>query len=942
MDAYKLSIENIFKQLNTSEEGLTDAQVQNIRKTVGSNTLPKKKINFYQKYIKPTFNLMIVILLIAASVQLYMAYTGGTRIDYVSPIIIFVILGLNIMIAMIQQHKVEKTLEALEKLTSFKASVLRNGIITEIEPKDIVPGDILVLRQGDFIAADCRLFQENDLSINESNLTGEPTAVEKITEPIEGTDLPIQDQKNMLFSSTFVTSGNGRAVVTATGTETKIGIISKGIAQKENREIPLNRAMNKMSTLFGLIVLAIIVIIFLYQYFIIHITDIQAEIRWLISLAVAAIPFNFPIITTIILLTGVLKLGKKQAIVRNLNAIETMGRLNFICSDKTGTLTQNQMTVQKIFIDNKVLDVSGVGYRNNGEILYNKEKYNVESDNNLKNLILNGIINNNAEFREETISLKKGTTQIVRVLGMPTEGALLKLGQKAGYDYSKVRSTYDIIKELSFTSERKIMSKIVKKGEEYLCFSKGAPERILKLCNYIFLENNLIPISDELKSEITQNIEEIAAKGYRTLSFAQKNISSDIIANISNLTHEQIENHLVFIGFVAVLDPPRKDVKKAIEICQEAGINIAMITGDYSLTAKSIAKELNIFKLGNYSISGSEIKTLTPDKIAQTRVFSRVAPEDKEVIVKSLQQEGYIVAMTGDGVNDALALENADVGIAMGISGTDVAKNAADLILTDDSFSTIETAIFHGRGLFNNIRSNIVFLLGCLFTEVAIISIVSLFFNHQIFNPLQLVILYSSIHFFPPFGLMFDKYDERIMKDPPKDPKEPLINKKYILMMILQIATIVIVIITLWLMIIHNKIPLYDENFIDPQFYNPWSENTIIGYVFEYKPYSFSDHQNVDLLIEWKAQTLCLVTLIFSEIWIALESRSIKVGLFKGPKNAALYILITLVLGILFLITFWDVAQIYLVIITMSKWDWLIAFGASLIVLIVSEIYKRV
>ncbi|MHA2019745.1 MAG: HAD-IC family P-type ATPase, partial [Promethearchaeota archaeon] len=475
MDAYKLSIENIFEQLNTSEEGLTDAQVQNIRKITGSNTLPKKKINFYQKYIKPTFNLMIVILLIAASVQLYMAYTGGTRIDYVSPIIIFVILGLNIMIAMIQQHKVEKTLEALEKLTSFKASVLRNGIITEIEPKDIVPGDILVLRQGDFIAADCRLFQENDLSINESNLTGEPTAVEKITEPIEGTDLPIQDQKNMLFSSTFVTSGNGRAVVTATGTETKIGIISKGIAQKENREIPLNRAMNKMSTLFGLIVLAIIVIIFLYQYFIIHITDIQAEIRWLISLAVAAIPFNFPIITTIILLTGVLKLGKKQAIVRNLNAIETMGRLNFICSDKTGTLTQNQMTVQKIFIDNKVLDVSGVGYRNNGEILYNKEKYNVESDNNLKNLILNGIINNNAEFREETISLKKGTTQIVRVLGMPTEGALLKLGQKAGYDYSKVRSTYDIIKELSFTSERKIMSKIVKKGEEYLCFSKGAP-----------------------------------------------------------------------------------------------------------------------------------------------------------------------------------------------------------------------------------------------------------------------------------------------------------------------------------------------------------------------------------------------------------------------------------------------------------------------------------
>ncbi len=944
MDSYKLSIESLLEELKTSKEGLTNEQAQNIRITKGDNILPKKKINFYQKYIKPTFNLMIIILLLAAFAQLYMAYTQGTAVDFVSPIIILVILGINILIAMIQQRKVEKTLEALERLTSFKASVLRNGAMAEIEPKDIVPGDILVLKQGDAIAADCRLIQENDISINESNLTGEPTSVEKTTEIIEGSNLQIQDQKNMLFSSTFVTSGNGLAVVTATGTDTKIGIISKGIAQKENREIPLNKAMNKMSTIFGLVVIGIIILIFIYRYFIVHIVDIQGEVRWLISLAVNAIPFNFPIITTIILLTGALKLGKKQAIVRNLSAIETMGRLNFICSDKTGTLTQNQMTVQKIYLDNKILDVTGVGYKNNGDILYNGQEYNPEQNSNLKSLVINGMVNNNAEFREETISLKKGSTQIIKVMGMPTEGALLTLGQKAGFDYSKIRSTYEIIKEFSFTSERKIMSKIVKNEDNYLLLAKGAPEKIPKICDYILLENNLIPITEELKYDIIQKMEDFASKGYRTLGFAQKSLTSDIITNIKNLTNKEIENHLVFIGFVAILDPPRSDVKKAIGICQDAGINVAMITGDHSLTAKSIAKDLNIFKLGDYSVSGQEIKTLTSDKIAQTRVFSRVAPEDKETIVKALQQEGYIVAMTGDGVNDALALENADVGIAMGISGTDVAKNAADLILTDDSFSTIETAIFHGRGLFNNIRANIVFLLVCLFSEVVILATVFIFLNHQIFNPLQLVVLYSSIHFFPPFGLMFDSYDERIMKDPPKDPKEPLINKKYLLMMILQITTIAIVIITLWLMVFHGKIPLYVENFIEPRFVNPWTGNENIGYIFEHKFYILSTGENMDIdkLIEWKAQTLCFVTLIFSEIWMAFEARSIKRGIFKGSKNIALFILLALVLGILFLITIWDVAQMYLVIITLSPWDWLIAFGASLIVLIVSEIYKKV
>ncbi|MHA1561310.1 MAG: cation-translocating P-type ATPase, partial [Promethearchaeota archaeon] len=825
MEGYNLSIEDIFEQLKTSKEGLTNEQVQNIRKNTGNNILPKKRVNFFSKYIKPTFSLMIIILLLAAFVQLYYAYTQGTAIDYVSPIVIFVILGINIMISMIQQRKVEKTLEALEQLTSFKASVLRNGETVEIETRDLVPGDILTLKQGDFISADCRLFQDNDISINESNLTGEPTAVEKIIEPIEGSNIPIQDQQNMLFSSTFVTSGNGRAIVTATGAETQIGIISKGIAKKESREIPLNKAMNKMSTIFGLIVLGIIALIFLYKYFIVQIVDLQGEIRWLVSLAVAAIPFNFPIITTIILLSGALKLGKKQAIVRNLNAIETMGRLSFICSDKTGTLTQNQMTVQKIFLDNKILDVTGVGYKNSGDILYNGQKYNVEPNNNLKSLVINGMVNNNAEFREETISLKNGSTQVINVLGLPTEGALLTLGQKAGFDYSNIRSKYEVIKELSFTSERKMMSKIVKHEEIFLCFSKGAPEKIPTICDYIFVENNLVPITEELKSDIIQKMENFASKGYRTLGFAQKSLLPDDVKNIDNLSNEELEKHLVFIGFVAILDPPRKDVKKAIEICQGAGINVAMITGDHSLTAKSIAKNLNIFKLGDYSVSGKEIKTITSDKIAQTRVFSRVAPEDKETIVKALQKEGHIVAMTGDGVNDALALENADVGIAMGISGTDVAKNAADLILTDDSFSTIETAIFHGRGLFGNIRSNIVFLLVCLFSELIVLSLVTLLFNHQIFNPLQLVVLYGSIHFFPPFGLMFDSYDERIMKEPPKDPKEPLINKKYLLMMILQISTISIVIITLWLMVFHGRIPLFEENFIDPSFTNPWSGN---------------------------------------------------------------------------------------------------------------------
>ena len=940
---YNHSIEELFSTFNSKSTGLSSEDAALIKQSSGLNKIRKKRASFYKKYVKPVVNLMMFILLLAALVQMYLvyAYQEGT---YFSPVTILIILCINIIIGMSQQYKAEKTLEALERLTAFKAKVLRDNKTIEISSDELVPGDILVIKQGDYISADARLFEVNDLTINESNLTGETHSVKKIIQIISETDLQLQDQINMVFSSTFVATGNGKALITATGGKTEIGKISHSIAAIETREIPLQKQMNQVGRGLGLLVLAIIAVLFIYKV-IQGSTDIIGEISWLISLAVTAIPFNFPLITTIILLIGVIRLARKQAIVRNLNAVETMGRLTVICSDKTGTLTKNEMTVQRIYQDSKEYTVSGLGYQPIGKILYDDQEINIADHAHLEQLIIIGAINNQSQLTTEEVTLKKGTTTITRVIGIPTEGALLTLANKANLNPNSGWKNIEILKEFSFTSARKRMTQIVKNKTKIQCFTKGAPEILLDRSTHAIHNGEICLITEEIRSDYLNKIRQFASTGLRNLAFAFSNLEAN--RDVHALSAEDVEQNLIFLGITGIRDPPREGVQQSILHCNEAGINVAMITGDHPQTALAIATQIGIYHEGDTMVSGKDIKALSDEEILSVSIFARVAPEDKERIVKAFQSHGEIIAMTGDGVNDSLALENADVGIAMGLIGTDVAKNAADLILTDDAFPTIETAIFHGRNLFNNIRSNIMFLLVCAMIELVIITTITLVLDQKIFNGFQLIILYSTVHFFPPWGLMFDKYDPKLMKEPPKKVGEALLNKKYMGLLLVQIATVSVILITLWVFINNGTYPLLQENYIDLVSTNPFTGNQIIGYAYDPiigDPYyiTFSDGGDLAVLRFFKGQTMAFITLILSEIWIVYEARSIKRSVFQGIFNLTLTILIFIVLAILALITQFDLAQAYFNIVPLSPIDWGVCFGCSLMVVLVSVVYKKI
>ncbi len=880
---------------------------------------------------------MMLILFLAGLIQAYFVYIFNEG-SYFGPIVIVVILLINLIVGMRQQYKAEKTLEALERLTAFTAKIFRDGKLSEIPADEIAPGDIMLLSQGDYISADGRLIEVNDFSVNESILTGEIVPVVKHSKVIEKKNIPLQEQLNMVFSSTFVASGNATVFVTGTGEHSEIGKISKGVSNKQTRDIPLQKQMNRTGTGLGLLVLLVVITLFIVQYARFGFEDIIQEISWLISLAVAAIPFNFPIITTLILLTGVMQLAKKQAIVRNLNAVETMGRLTCICTDKTGTLTKNEMTVERIFQDSKMYMVGGKGYQPEGKISHSGEEVDVLENLFLWKLIMSGAINNNAHFTEEEVNLKNGSVTQLKVLGMPTEGALLTLAKKAGINTEIEKKNYEILREFSFSSERKRMSKIVRREGQTQIITKGAVEALLDSSNYVIKEGQVYTLTEEFRQEYLKRTRNFARDGLRTLGFSYANIDESV--NTENLVAESVEKNMVFLGIVGIADPPRDGVPEAVEACHRAGIKVTMITGDHPSTALAIAKQTKIFQEGDLIATGNEIKELDAETIMKTSVFSRVAPEDKEIIVKALQSKNQIVAMTGDGVNDTLALENADVGIAMGLNGTDVAKNAADLVLTDDSFNTIASALYHGRGLFNNIRSNIVFLLVCNLTELTVLTTIALWYNGAEFlNAFQLIILYGTIHFFPPIGLIFDKYSQDLMEEPPKKIKEPLINRSFKIMMLIQITSIVFILIGIWHAVFNGFIPLNEENLIDIAFVNPINDSANVGYAINDVWVSY-DGTNAAEFIMLKARTMCFITLFLIETWIALESRSNKRSILKNQFNIALTVMLSFALAILVFITSNMMAQSYLNLLPLSMMDWALCIGGSFIFIGVSEIIK--
>lgn len=743
MDWYKKSKDEIVTELATNlERGLSKDEVLKKREQHGENALTEKK----QKSIVTMFlsqfkDFMVIILLFAAAIS-------GILGEWSDTIIIMIVVVLNAVIGVVQENKAEKSLEALKSLSSPSAKVLRDGNKIEIKSEELVPGDIMLLDAGDFVAADGILVESASLQIEESALTGESLPVDKQIGIPEGEDLPLGDRLNNVFTSSLVTNGRGKVIVTATGMDTEIGNIAGMLQNQEEIRTPLQEKLDQLGKILGLSALAICGIIFVIGYF--QGRDLLEMFLVAVSLAVAAIPEGLPAIVTIVLSLGVQRMIKKNVIIRKLPAVETLGTASVICSDKTGTLTQNKMTVTKLYTYNQLEDIDNVDVN--------------EEDRRLALQI--GLLSNDSVV--EHIDGEK------KALGDPTEIALVVSAEKLGLFKKEQEEKLKRVNELPFDSDRKLMTTIHSDDESFKFFTKGAVDVILERCTKILVGKELKDLTEEMKQEIRDVNEDMSKKALRVIGLAYKE-GSEVP---SEMTSDVVENNLVFVGMEGMMDPPRDEVKEAVAKCRSAGIRPVMITGDHKITAMAIAKELGILDESGIAIEGSDVEKMTQEELNQNvekySVYARVSPEHKVRIVSAWQSRGKIVAMTGDGVNDAPALKKANIGCAMGITGTDVSKQAADMILTDDNFATIVDAVEEGRSIFDNIKKSINFLLSCNLGEI-----VALLTSIVLGMPLPLLpihILWVNLvtDSLPALALGVDPEESGIMERQPRDPKKSI------------------------------------------------------------------------------------------------------------------------------------------------------------------------
>lgn len=760
-DFYKLSKEELFSKLGTSEKGLAEAEVQKRLERYGQNKLTaKRKVSPLEIFITQFKNNLILILIGAAFLVFFVYFFGSERdqSDLIEGGLILAIVLMITVLGFVQEYKAEKAVEALKKMLAFNAKVIRDGKEHQVDVAMLVPGDIVILEEGEKAPADIRLLQVSNLSTLEASLTGESTPVSKIVDPISET-VQIGDQKNMIFSSTIVASGRGLGVVVKTGDLTEIGKIASSVAQVEDEETPIQKRLDQIGKALGYIVLGICAVVFVFIVFFAQefqklelfervITSFIAAI----SLAVAAIPEGLPAVVTIALALGTQRMLARRTLVRKLNSVETLGSTDVICSDKTGTLTKNEMTVQELYFNDQDYKVSGTGYDKIGEFTRGGEKVDPKE---LQLLLTIGLACNDATFEGE------------KLLGDPTEGALLVAAAKAG-----VTADIERVKEIPFSSARKMMSVADQEGSETLVYVKGAPEVILEHCDKIIAQGKEIELDQQEKEKVLQKVEEMSKKALRTLAFAYKKtqkVQED----------QQMESNLVFVGLQGMIDPPRTEIEPLVNACNSSGIRTIMITGDHKATATAVAHKVGI---EGKSISGEELDKLSPEELTkvvqEVDIYARVDPSFKMKIVEILQKHGHIVAMTGDGVNDAPAVKRADIGIAMGITGTDVAKEASDMVLLDDNFSTIVAAIEEGRGIFANIRKFVDYLLSCNIAEVLVVFFALVIFGHLPLTAIMLLWINVITDGLPAVALGLDPAEKNIMRYPPSSFQEQIINKR--------------------------------------------------------------------------------------------------------------------------------------------------------------------
>ena len=738
-----LNLSELKHKLKTNYQyGLTVDEVNRRFQEYGENKLDDKpKEGIIIKFFKQFNDFMIIILIIASIVSAVIEKIQGSN-DYLDSIIIIAIVVFNAIMGIVQEAKAEKSLEALQNMTAPIVKVRREGRIKQIHSSELVPGDIVILEAGNFVPADCRLINAYNLKAEESSLTGETVPIDKNAAVILDEKVGIGDCVNMVFATTVIVNGHGEGVVVETGMNTKVGKIAKMIITNESPETPIQRKLSEVGKTLGLACLGICAIIF----FIGIIKKIPPIEMFMTSvgLAVAAIPEGLPAIVTIVLSIGVTIMAKKNSIIRKLPAVETLGSSSVICSDKTGTLTQNKM---------KVVEVSNLGTRTE---MSQTSNFAIELA---------------TMCTDVEISYDEGKTNIS---GDPTEIAIVEECYKRGKTKKSLYNQFERINDIPFDSSRKMMTTIHRIGNKYRIITKGAPDVLLKRCSKYFSNNQISSLAMSNIKSVEQQNENMAAKALRVIAVAYKDV--DVLP--TKIQSNYIENDLIFVGLIGMIDPPRDGVKEAIATCRKAGIKTVMITGDHITTANAIATELGILKKNDLSITGAELDRLSKSEfknnIMKYSVFARVTPEHKVEIVKAFQGTGAVVAMTGDGVNDAPALKNADIGIAMGLNGTDVAKNAADMVLTDDNFVTIVEAVKYGRTIFNNIRKAIHFLIATNVGEIVTIFLGLLIGMRSPLLAIQLLWINLITDSLPAIALGLENPDKNIMDEKPRNPKKSI------------------------------------------------------------------------------------------------------------------------------------------------------------------------
>jgi Ca2+-transporting ATPase len=887
---YQRKAEDALSDLKSGRQGLSQPEAQKRLGRYGANELAEKKgISPWALFLRQFKSFLIIILLIAVVLS---AVLGEVADAIIIGIIVLFASGLGFF----QEYRAERAMEALKRMAAPTASVRRDGKEVEIPARELVPGDIIILRTGDRIAADARLIEAVNLKTSEAPLTGESTPVEKNTSVIEG-EAPVGDRRNMVYMGTAVIDGRGSAVVTATGMNTEFGKIAGLMQAVEAERTPLEINLDRTGKWIAISALALCFV--LAGLGVARGHELLEMFIWGIALAVAAVPEALPAVVTISLALGVRRMSKRNALIRKLPAVETLGSTTFICSDKTGTLTQGKMTIRRLYADAMSIDVSGVGYEPEGDFSVGGEKLSVESNSALERLLQIGALCN------DTALTASGRTW--EVSGDPTEGSLLVTAAKAGLWPEPLNQKFPRIGEIPFSSERKRMTTVHRLPEGLVAYSKGAPELVLASCRYIYAEGRERELTDKDREKIIAVGRGMLDEALRVLGLAFKRLEDDSAA-----VDESIEQDMVFTGLVGMIDPPRQEARQAIERCQRAGVKAVMITGDHKKTAVAIAGELGLLKEG-LALTGVELDALSQteleDMVERIEVYARVSPAHKLRVVEALAKRGQVVAMTGDGINDAPALKKADIGIAMGITGTDVTTEAADMVLTDDNFASIVAAIEEGRGIFSNIKKYLMYLLSSNIGEILLMA-GAILFGPWLGLPagaiplvaIQILWVNLATDGLPAIALSVDPPDPDLMKEKPRPRGQGVFTKEVLILMVVG---------GLWSCLVNLGV-------------FKWALDTGRGML--------------------EAQALCFLTLVMIQFFKAYNFRSDRQSIFKIGffRNKWLNITIVWEIALLALIVYLPALQGSFHTFNLSGFDWLLVFLLAATVFPVLELTKAI